>query len=278
MKNLQDWSEMLAGYVLGDLASEEVIQVQRYLAENPTAMTELTELENTLALLPLGLTDVAVPEDLRERVLSAATADAVVADPVVASPVVASPVATSPVAASPVVDLAAARSRRSTAPRRNWLPIAGGIAAAMVAALGVQNYQLQQQINGAQREIASLQRSDRDEMATLAANNGRTLAMQGNGPMAGAAGKVYIVPQQNRALMVIDNLPQPPNGKVYHLWAVVNGQKVSCIEFAPEQDGKITMQIPANRWVDAVEVGVTLEPLQSGAMPAGEMVMQGQSI
>jgi hypothetical protein len=275
MKNSQNWSEMLAGYVLGDLSSEEVIQVQQYLADHPDAMTELAELQNTLALLPLSLPDVAVPENLKQRILNAATG--------------VEPIAPQPIAASPaVIDLAAARSRREAKPQRNWTIIGSGIAAAMIAALGVQNYQLQQQVQGARQEIASLQKNDvgdrglgdreQTQMAALAANSGRTLAMQGSGTVAGAAGKVYIVPQQNRALMVIDNLPQPPAGKVYHLWAVVNGQKVSCVQFTPEQDGKVVMQIPANRWLQAVEVGVTLEAEQSNAMPAGEMVMQGQQI
>jgi anti-sigma factor RsiW len=277
MKNSQDWSEMLAGYVLGDLSSEEVIEVQRYLTEHPIAMTELAELQSTLALLPLGLPDVAVPEALKARILNAAIGQTAIEPPELKPSLVAQ---------SPqVLDLAQVRSRREAQPqknrlRRNWTMIGSGIAAAMITALGVQNYQLQQQVKGARQEIASLQQVDREtnQMATLAANSGRTLAMRGSGFVAGAAGKVYIVPQQNRALLAIENLPQPPAGKVYHLWAVVNGQKVSCIQFTPEQDGKVVMQIPANRWLQAVEVGVTLEAEQSGTMPAGEMVMQGQQI
>ncbi|MEB3295044.1 MAG: anti-sigma factor [Synechococcales bacterium] len=270
MNNSQDWSEMLAGYVLGDLSSEEVIQVQRYLADHPDAVTQLEDLQNTLALLPLGLPDVELPEGLRAQILTAATGDTLLAAHTQNAEQIQ----------DKVIDLDPARSHRPSSHRRNWLPIAGGLAASLIAALGVQNYQLQQQMNAARQEIASLQHSDRyrDQMATLAANNGRTLAMRGSGSVAGASGKVFIVPQQNRALMVIENLPQPPAGKVYHLWAVVNGQKVSCIQFVPEQDGKVVMQIPANRWLQAVEVGVTLESEKTSVMPTGEVVMQGQQI
>jgi anti-sigma-K factor RskA len=267
MKNSQDWSEMLAGYVLGDLSSDEMIEVQRYLAEHPNAMTELAELQQTLALLPLGLPNVAVPEELRAKILNTAVGQSAIEQISVAQ--------------SPqVINLAAARSQREPRPQRHWSAIGGSIAAAMIATLGVQNYQLQQQVQGVKQEIASLQQVDRetDQMAKLAANNGKTLAMRGSGSVAGAAGKVYIVPQQNRALLAIENLPQPPAGKVYHLWAVVNGQKVSCVQFTPEQNGKVVMQIPANRWLQAVEVGVTLEAEQTNVMPSGEMVMQGKQI
>jgi hypothetical protein len=265
MKGAQDWSETLAGYVLGDLSSEEMIQVQQYLAENPAAMGELEKLQTTLALLPLGLNDVEVPKGLKGSILNAASITSQAEPPQVINQ---------------VIDLAQARSQPRRKQRFSWTPIAGGIAAALVAALGVQNYQLHQQMGAVQQEIASLQRGDRDQtqMATLAAQNGRTLAMQGSGSVTGAAGKIYIVPQQNRAMLVIDNLPQPPAGKIYHLWAKVNNQKVYCVQFKPQQDGKVVMPIPGSTWRRAVEAGVVLEAEQAGAIPSDDLVMQGQQI
>ncbi|MGI0493562.1 anti-sigma factor domain-containing protein [Alkalinema pantanalense CENA528] len=292
MKHSQDWSEMLAGYVLGDLSSEEMIQVQRYLADNPDAVTQLEELQNILALLPLGLPDVEPPERLKGQILTAAMAEA---SPVAKTPeqveaqalVAAQNVGKDGVgkdgvgkAPDQAVDLAQARSRRLPFFRKHGLPIAGGIAAALVAALGLRTYQLQEQLTATQHQIANLQQTvnGQEQMATLAATQGRTLTMQGSGPVAGAAGKIFVVPQKKQALLVIEHLPPPPTGKIYHLWAVVQGQKVSCVQFVPEANGKVVMEVPVDRWRQATQVGVTLEDEQTNVLPAGEMVMQGQSI
>ncbi|OUC16041.1 MAG: hypothetical protein B0A82_03750 [Alkalinema sp. CACIAM 70d] len=283
---------MLAGYVLGDLSSEEMIQVQRYLADHPDAVTQLEELQNTLALLPLGLPDVEPPEGLKGQILATATAEAapvatipewVEAQVSVAAQNVGKNVVGKNVVGKEldqVVDLAQSRSRRSPALRGHWVPISGGIAAVLVAALGLRTYQLQEQLTTTQQQIANLQQAvnGQEQMATLAATQGRTLTMQGSGPVAGAAGKIFVVPQKKQALLVIEHLPPPPAGKIYHLWAVVQGQKVSCVQFVPEANGKVVMEVPVDRWRQATQVGVTLEAEQNNVLPAGEMVMQGQPI
>jgi hypothetical protein len=58
------WSELLAGYVLGDLSSDDIILVQQYLDSHPDAIVEVEELQTTLGLLPLGLDDVPVPSHI----------------------------------------------------------------------------------------------------------------------------------------------------------------------------------------------------------------------
>jgi anti-sigma-K factor RskA len=243
------WPELLAGYVLGDLSSDDMIRVKQYLETHPEAVEEVKALEMALGLLPFGLPDRPVPPHIKTTLFRQIA----------------------PVA-------------RPATGRRRWMVLAGGLAAAAVAALGVQNYQLQAQIQGARQEVAGLRSAqeklvaNRDRASLVGNFEGRKLAMAGSGAAQGAKGEVFIMPEQNRAVLAVDNMPPPPEGKVYHLWAVVDGQKVACIQFVPERDGKVLMQLPANRWSRAVQVAVTLEPLVGEAVPSGEMVMVGEQI
>jgi Anti-sigma-K factor rskA len=175
--------------------------------------------------------------------------------------------------------------------QQRWFAIAGSIAAVTIAALGLQSYQLQQEFSATRQELAKLRESqekllvqsvegDRYQQAVSLMNRSqsRMLTMTGSGTVAGASGSVVITPDQNRAVLMVEKMPPPPPGKVYHLWAVVNGQKVACIQFAPEADGRVFMSIPANRWNAATQVAITVEPEQSGTQPTGDMVMSGEKI
>ncbi|NJM45751.1 MAG: hypothetical protein HC860_05905 [Alkalinema sp. RU_4_3] len=248
--NQNPWPELLAGYVLGDLSSDDMIRVQQHLETHPEAVEEVRALEMALGLLPLGLPSQPVPPYIKTNLFKQ-------------------------------IDPMATRE-----PRRHfrWQVAIGGIAAAAIAALGVQNYQLQAQLQGTRQEVAGL-RSSQEKLATnrdlasLVGNfSGRRLEMAGSGVAAGAKGEVFIMPEQNRAVLAVDHLPSPPPGKVYHLWAIVEGSKVGCIQFVPERDGKVLMQLPADRWSGAAQVAVTLEPVVSEAVPSGDMVMVGDPI
>jgi anti-sigma-K factor RskA len=273
------WSELLAGYVLGDLSSEDMIVVQQYLDQNPRAIAEIEELQTTLALLPLGLTEIAVPSDIRTAVFAAVDDRNTIAS---ASPRIAQ----IPEKGQPDPLQKATTSQSSF--RIPWSAITTGIAAAVAIGLGLQSHTLQQEMAATRQEIASLRQGQetiaqtdsryRDAIALMGQTDSRTLTMVGTGAIAQASGQVMITPQQNRALLVVKNMPPPPSGKVYHLWAIVEGQKVGCIQFSPEADGQVMMQLPANRWTKAAQVVITIEPEQSEAQPTGEMVMSGQQL
>jgi hypothetical protein len=290
------WTEeLLAGYVLGDLSSEDMIAMQQYLDQNPQAMAEIEELKTTLALLPLGLSDVPVPEDIKTAIFAAVEDRSSIASSRTNSDQdQAQNLAQSP-AQSPAQSLAqnqTDRSKQATSQRSPiripWSAMTTAIAAAIAVGLGLQSHGLQQEMAATRQELANLRQSQekiaktddryRDVVALMGQPNSRTLTMSGTGTTAQASGQVMILPQQNRALLVVKNMPPPPSGKVYHLWAIVEGQKVGCIQFVPEADGQVMMQLPASRWANAAQVVITTEPEQSDAQPTGEMVMTGPQI
>jgi anti-sigma factor RsiW len=270
------WSELLAGYVLGDLTPEDVIAVKQYLETHPEAIAAVESLQQALALIPLGLPNNSPPLALKQKVLAAAQADLqedlgkdMPRDRGVA-----------------VLNIAQPQTPMQQRAQKRWFALAGGIAAATIAAFGIQSYQLQQELKATRQEIAQMRQTQeklvaaqgdlnryQQAVATIERSPGRMLNLAGSGIAASASGNVVITPSQGQAVLMIQNMPKPPAGKVYHLWAMVEGRKVACIQFTPETDGKVLMQLPADRWTNAIGVAVTLEPNQSEAQPTGDMVM-----
>ncbi len=267
------WSELLAGYVLGDLSSDDMIRVQHYLESNSDAIAEVEALQITLGLLPLGLDDVSVPPQIKTNLLASL------------------PDRATPLQSRPAIQHTAAQTPVQAKVQQRWFAIAGSIAAVTIAVLGLQSYQLQQEFSATRQELAKLRESQEKLLAQsgegdryqqvvswMNQSHSRMLTMTGSGRVAGASGNVVIMPDQNRAVLMVEKMPPPPPGKVYHLWAVVKNQKVACIQFVPEANGRVLMPLPANRWTAATQVVITIEPEQSGTQPTGDMVMSGEKI
>ncbi|XWK86259.1 MAG: hypothetical protein U7127_18805 [Phormidium sp.] len=134
--------ELTAGYVLGDLSSEEAQEFQQLLAQYPELATEvdsLREVREMMAYLP----EVAPPPQLRNKVLAAAqTADR-----------------------SKIKQLKISGFRRNN--------VVTGIAALLAIAFGLNNLYLRQQLNTAQTQltqqkevIAKLQETDSSPNST----------------------------------------------------------------------------------------------------------------
>lgn len=288
---IDPWQELLAGYVLGNLSSEDMINVQRYLEANPSAIAEVEQLQTTLALLPLGLADEPVPEALKANILSAAgrTLPLQLAQGLVQNQAIyGSQSGGESESTSILPPLSNTMDFNRHSRSIPWAAIATGIVSIVALGLGIQNHSLQQEMAATRRELASLrqvqeaiaQRDDRYRNAVTLMNQpkSRMLTMVGTGAVAAASGNIVIAPDLNRAILSIKDMPLPPVGKVYHLWAIVGGTKVACAQFAPEADGQALLQLPANRWSNATKVVITLEPEQSYIEPTGEMVMSGQQL
>ncbi|KZL47797.1 hypothetical protein A2T98_21400 [Nodularia spumigena CENA596] len=63
-QNFDELQELLAGYVLGDLTSEEVAKVKQLLETSPELKVEVNGLQNSLALLPWALPETSPPKNL----------------------------------------------------------------------------------------------------------------------------------------------------------------------------------------------------------------------
>jgi hypothetical protein len=265
MDNL-NWSDnpesveaMLAGYALGDLSTEEMAEVEAYIAAQPEATAELARLQTTLALLPLALPESSPSPDLRSRILAAAQPTPV-------------PVANN------VVDLAS--RRRSPVAHGAW--IGGAIAAGLVAVLGFQNYRLTQEMASLKQVLAEAQAQvpDRAQLVNyqtavdmLRQPDNRLITLKGMADQS--SGSLIIFTMAKKASLNLKNVPPLPDGRMYRLWAMVEGRKVYCTEFKPDADGMVSLMIPLDQ-LGAKQVAVTIDPQSAPTVePVGDMVMSG---
>ncbi|MBW4551394.1 MAG: anti-sigma factor [Aphanocapsa sp. GSE-SYN-MK-11-07L] len=264
---------LLAGYVLGDLTPEETAQVKQFLDHNPDLLTELRRLQSTLAILPLSLPASSPSQQLETQILQAAQAEA------------------SPATHSP--------TRPSSRIRFSW-KWGGAIAAVIIAGLGIETYRLQQKLAAVElknhrldQQVATVQatldRMRQTELATtrkelsryrqavnlLRQPKNRFLTLTGTSPKLQSSGSLIIVPTKGSALLVLRDVTPLPKGKVYRLWALVDGRKTTCGDFKPNDRGEVFLELPLNQWGGTTEVVVTIEPDQALPMPVGEMVITG---
>jgi anti-sigma-K factor RskA len=254
-QNSEEWENLMAGYVLGDLTPEEVAEVHQLLALHPELVTEVEQLQEVLALLPLALREIYPSPKLRSQILENAQIN-------LESP------------SESLIKL------QTTHPTYNHLKkylnktfVIGGIMAALLIGLSIDSYRTRNQLAIAQSELSSYQ----EAIATLKQPNNRLLALKGMGEVPTASGSLVFASQTNLGFLTIQNLNIPPKNMSYCLWALVDGKKIYIAEFMPDQKGTVMLSVSVNqKLMEAKSVVITLEPKQSTPEPKGEMVMQGE--
>ncbi|NJR39890.1 MAG: hypothetical protein HC781_15060 [Leptolyngbyaceae cyanobacterium CSU_1_4] len=270
IENPEPLENLLAGYVLGDLTSEEAAKIKQLLESNPAMLTEVHRLQSTLSVMSLSLPVTSLPQPLEAQILQAAQAE---------------------------------RSLFKPTSRTNlqlWKRLAVGSAAALIAGLGIATYQAHHKLAVAQLENhrlhqqltttqATLDRMRQQDLATarqelsryqeavslLRQPNNRFLALRGTSLEFRSSGSLVIVPTKNSAILVLRDVASLPEGEVYRMWALVDGKKVSCADFKPNTQGEVFLQLSLNQWGGTPEVVVTIEPDRSLSNPVGEMVIIG---
>lgn len=261
-----EWEELLAGYVLGDLDPEEVIEMHKIILEHPEIVTKIDRFQETLAMLPLGLNETYPAKNLRDRIATQAipiTVENLLIDPLDPSiDTLSDPLA-------PIIN----RSSR----RQNLWKLAticlGSISAIAIIAIGFDNSQMRQQIANNQIEL----QKHRQTIAMLQGADNRMISLKGMGAIPTATGSVMIAPTEKTAMISIQNLVQIPQENSYRLWAIVDGKKVDCAQFRPDEQGKVFLKVPLeNALKQTTTLIITIEPNKDMPEPTGEMVMKGE--
>ena len=258
----QEWEELLAGYVLDDLEPEEVTAMQEIIVNHPEIITEIDRLQETLAILPLGLSPSYPSKELRDRIASVAIPQAV----------------ESQVTASTATGL------KKSAHRQNvWKLVSislgsiSAITAIALIALSIDNYQMRQQTAANQVELQKYKQA----IALLEGVDNRMITLKGMGAIPAATGSVMIAPSEKTAMISIQNLTQISQETSYRLWAIVDGKKVDCAQFRPDPQGNVFIKVPlGNALKQSTTVIITVEqnndPNKNSSEPTGEMVMKGE--
>lgn len=138
--NAQELQEITAGYVLGDLTSEEAAQFHQLLAQHPELREEVEALQEALAMMPYALPEEKPQSELRSRILQATQAEfEQTLVPSSSLPSASSPTATQ----QPTLPTQLARKRLPQSPQRHrlirwqrpWVlgSIAAGVATVFIA-------------------------------------------------------------------------------------------------------------------------------------------------
>jgi anti-sigma-K factor RskA len=86
-----------------------------------------------------------------------------------------------------------------------------------------------------------------------------------------------IAPTEKTAMISIQNLRQIPQDNSYRLWAIVDGKKVDCAQFRPDEQGNVFVKVPLGKALkQTTTLIITIEPNKDMPEPTGEMVMKGE--
>jgi anti-sigma-K factor RskA len=248
----ENWQELMAGYALGDLSSEEAESLQRLLSENPELASEVDQFQEVLALMPYGLSDEPEPPSrLRNAILSQAEADTNRA-------------------------FQTTRSPRQNIRAGSWSRLGGAIAALLLITLAIDNYQLRQTTKQNQIAIGRLQQETETNAALIVAlrqPNAEVYALDGT---AKTSGSLVVDPAQNRVTLVTD-LPQLPTEKIYRLWAMPeNASKPTyCGEFRAEAIASWSLPEKVCGH-NGDRMLITTELATDPPIPRGELVMKSK--
>ena len=231
------FDELAAAYALGALVGEERLWFEAYLAEHPELNAEVDELGSVAHLLALAPVEQEPPPELRRSVLESVGAPREV-----------------------VRGAAPRRSRRSSATRRLLRPVAlAAAAAAFAAVIGLLAWNL------------SLRDQNGDLHGEIAQR--RAFEMEGSG-LASSAGGEVLLREKGKAVLVADELPPAPEGKVYEAWIIRDGVPEPAGLFEPRNGGAASSVEGSVEGAQAV--AVTLEPEGGSPMPTSDPILVAQ--
>lgn len=239
--------ELLAGYVLGDLDESELSWLQQQLINNPQLQEEIEQLQETLALVPYGLSSDSPslelqdspPETLRDRILATAQMQQF--------------------------------PSKSSVPWQRWGWILTALTTLGAIYFGIDDYRLRQQLAANQEKLQQQQ-----ELITLLRQpNNSLVALRGINKLEGASGSLFIVPEEKKAVLTLKNLDTLRGNQVYRLWAVSPGKKVGCVNFKPDAMGTVHLELSPDSLSNAKSVLVTIESQPDTPQPEGISVMKG---
>jgi Anti-sigma-K factor rskA len=255
----ENWSELLAGYVLGDLTPVEITRVEAYLAAHPEQQAEIAKLQLPLDLLPLTLPKTHPPATLRQQIIQIAEAEAVAKN-------------------QPL-----RQSEIQPKPPQIWRSIVAGLGILLCAGLGWNNYRLNQELAAVKQTLRTSQLAQNPQqyqtyqsvVNLLQQPNNRFLSLKNKEGKSRGMGSLVMVPVKSSAVLTLQQIAQLPQGQVYRMWAIMGDEEMACADFLPDAEGKVLMKIPLDHWEKAKKVMITIE--QKGAKEAeGEVAIEGE--
>ncbi|MDQ2653106.1 MAG: anti-sigma factor [Chloroflexota bacterium] len=225
--------DLLGAYALGAVDAREAAEMRAFLEQDAVAEAELAELLAAVSVLPALAEPMTPPAGLRDRIAAAALADLPARPAPVAPPAPPPPVATFERAVEPanVVRPEPAFWQRAAV----WATAA---AALLLISLGLLYWNMQL----------------RDEISTTP--QVETLALATTEMAPEAHGEVKYMPQEGVLMLDVRNLPPLPEGYVYEVWLIGDGDPVPAGVFT---DSTVQHAMAADR-SQFTTLAITMEP------------------
>jgi anti-sigma-K factor RskA len=255
--------ELAPLYVLDLLDESDRRWVEQQAALSPDLAAELAELQETVGVIAYSASAPPLSPDLKGRLFQCLEQpDQDLPTPIAVLPESGSSRSTPELQVSHRPPAETSRRRRST-----WLKVGGAIAALAIAALLIDNYQLQRRSQEATIALDVLQKPD-SVVHTL----------QGTDKASNASGSLIANPTQKTLVILVRDLPELPAGQAYRLWAIARGvtQPTYCGQFNSQKAGKpIRWSAPESICsTKDSQLLITAESATAPPIPAGPLVMK----
>jgi len=241
-------SDDLELYALGALRPGEADRVTAHLAMCPACREELNEVAAVVNALPDMVPLREPPAGLKQRILSAAAADA---------------------AAARSALLPSRERAWSIRPTRAWLPV-GALAAVAILLLALDLNSLNE------LRAAENQRAEYALIADKVSHGGRNWYMVGLDQWQGSGGTLFAPGKPDLAPFVVFHDLRPlAGGAMYTVWLVdADGHWVRGANFAPNRDAiqSVELSVPVDAFA---QCAVTIE-MQTSGKRSGPLVMQSR--
>lgn len=241
--------ELMAGYVLGNLSSEEAEELNQLLTEHPELTTEVQQLQEVLEVLPYALPEVEPPQHLRQAILNTTSPD-------------------------PTAALITAKPRRWKQLMRSplfWSRLIGGAVVLLALILGFDNYRIRLKFTTMQAKVAR----QKDVIALLQKPDTHVVPLKGMAQASAATGSMLMTPSESQAVLILQNLPVLPQGEFYQLWSVQNDEKIPWGQFRTNKQGTVFVKLYRPSDFEVTALAITVEVTPEPTTPAGPMVMAG---
>ena len=233
------FDELKDAYVLGALPEVERRELEEYLAAHPERQAEIVELGSVASLLALSPQEQDPPSSLRRNIMSVVEAEA----------------------------------QRPAAGHRTWFADIGeflrlrnlalGAAALLVVGLFSWNMVLQGEVQDLQGKVETRQDSPVSRM----------VALEESGAAQRVQAEVMIL-DEDRAVLMVENMPPPPEGKTYQVWVIEGDDPQPSTLFEPrEEPVAAVVEDPLD---EADAIAVTVEPEGGSQQPTTDPMLIGK--
>ncbi len=276
--------ELTGAYVLDAVTPEEREEIEAHLDSCPHCIQLIRELRATMDLLPLSVSQVDPPPQLKRRVLSAVQAVASASSDDTLSTLAVRPRQALP-RSLPTTQrerersVASARRRSSTRWVMPLLATAAVLFLLLSLGLATWNTSLQQQVTGLHSQVSGLQSQVSSAQANAVVVT--TYAIKGTPAAPNVTGEAthYFGKGINVTIMTLHGLPALQNQQVYQGWELQGKQTKSVGLLNVESDGSATVNIAGDvKGNDAVAVSLESGPKATPNAPKGTVLALGKVV